>query len=67
MGLGSIKVSGFGWVNGFGLTLPPIVTLDLKQHHQPPTPPQPQDITIVLVKVSTETQKCKLKIEEEEV
>ena len=28
--------------------VPRSVTLDVKHHHQPPTPPQPQDITIVL-------------------
>ena len=24
MGLGSIRVGGFGWTNGFGFTLPPL-------------------------------------------
>ena len=28
MGLGFIRVGGFGWANGFELTLPPLVLMD---------------------------------------
>ena len=29
MGLGLIKVGGFGWVNKFGLTLPPLMWIEI--------------------------------------
>jgi len=29
VGFGSIKVGGFGWSNGFGLTLPPLSNMEL--------------------------------------